>query len=908
MKAIFGVAFLAALGCKGKATDTGPSDVPLGPEMSYSLPTEALRDGDSLPLSVTASDPDGVSTVQVQYRTTGSPYFESLDLGDAGDGTWTGAIDNVAAPGIEFYFQAADSSSAHAVSYLPSSWSTEPYALEVGLATTTLPFAEDFEPEGTVDTLYEMQWFAPSEGPIGYGWEVQLGDCAGGEACAFHSRGFHDSGELVDWMVTPALDFSSVSDGVGVSWYERGVSTDEAGTHSLWLSLGSRDPLDGDFFEIEADLPLPPEDGWARSGVVDLSAYVGEPVVYVAWRYVGEAADDWYVDDVMVGDLSVDLSASVAWDPDPVAPGETTTVTVTFGNGTATAGADLVGVLSLPDGGGSLAEDTVEIGAIEGFGTATADWSLTIDAETDANRYLPLALSVTDGVDTWEFELEMVVGVLSTGEIALTLDEAATVNLTVGVGDPDAPTVSLVAYAGALDAGTHTISVDLTDQGDLLPPAAGDLRWWARAQASAGGRVGDFSIHYGGTPFAATVLPSFVADTAVTVYVPEPPAPQITSFSPTEVEPGQTGMELSFTAWNAGEDTAGAVSATLVGADPDVTIVDPGPVELTAGVWAAGTSESASGLVFDVSAGHTDSRPVRLEIELDDGLESWVVDVDVDVPWPVIRVLAIEVDDDDNEDGILDAGETAQLEIEIGNSGGLDTFGSLSGTLSVASGSVAELSIEDPDLSLPSLTQGGTRTIRTDVEVSAGNDGDTVDLLISLDDGTTTYEVESEIVLGEPTWNLLSLGDDPTGDALDESDFDLLNGRYRVVDGEVQLVLSSDTAYDSGQLFIEAWGSAGGASYTYYRWVLQSGTATMQGYTQSDGFTTIGTLGVDFLSSTEVMLTWDAADMGLATNAFNIGFAAGWCGPPSYYCDHFPDGWGYPYDAFSAGDWYAIRW
>ena len=46
--------------------------------------------------------------------------------------------------------------------------------------------------------------------------------------------------------------------------------------------------------------------------------------------------------------------------------------------------------------------------------------------------------------------------------------------------------------------------------------------------------------------------------------------------------------------------------------------------------------------------------------------------------------------------------------------------------------------------------------------------------------------------------------------------------------------------------------------------------------------------------------------MGLAQNTFDIGLASGWCGPPTYYCDHYPDGWGYPYVAFSAGLWYNI--
>ena len=37
-------------------------------------------------------------------------------------------------------------------------------------------------------------------------------------------------------------------------------------------------------------------------------------------------------------------------------------------------------------------------------------------------------------------------------------------------------------------------------------------------------------------------------------------------------------------------------------------------------------------------------------------------------------------------------------------------------------------------------------------------------------------------------------------------------------------------------------------------------------------------------------------------------FAAGWCGPDEYYCDHYPDGWGYPYVGWSPWLFYSIDW
>ena len=43
------------------------------------------------------------------------------------------------------------------------------------------------------------------------------------------------------------------------------------------------------------------------------------------------------------------------------------------------------------------------------------------------------------------------------------------------------------------------------------------------------------------------------------------------------------------------------------------------------------------------------------------------------------------------------------------------------------------------------------------------------------------------------------------------------------------------------------------------------------------------------------MLSFDTDDADLILDRFSVGLAAGWCGPDyGYFCDHFPNGWGYP--------------
>ena len=49
------------------------------------------------------------------------------------------------------------------------------------------------------------------------------------------------------------------------------------------------------------------EGEWLQHSYIDLSQWAGEDVVYLAWRWQGVEADDWYLDDVEVVPLAPDL-------------------------------------------------------------------------------------------------------------------------------------------------------------------------------------------------------------------------------------------------------------------------------------------------------------------------------------------------------------------------------------------------------------------------------------------------------------------------------------------------------------------------------------------------------------------------------------------------------------------------
>ncbi len=897
---------LLLVACDGEdPKDTG---VPLvGPALSHTEPGAVVEGADTI-LSVTATDDDGVASVTLFHRVSGESTWTQAPMVQGDDDLWSTTLEgtDVDDPSVEYYFKAADSGDLPATTYLPADAASDPYALVVSVVGIPLPYVQEFELETSAATLADLGWANASLGFRGYGWATSAAEASSGTQSVFHSRGYTGIDPMEDWLISPALDFSGVVD-AQVTWRELGRQTSLA-DHALYVSTGSRDPASGAYVAVAEALPAPAEAAWARSAVYDLSAYAGSPTVYLAWRFIGESSDDWYIDDVRVEGLQPDLVLDTDVSPAPIDPGGAGSYTVSIDNLGLVGASNLTVTVAFPEGGASVAEESITIASIAAGGAGTAEFSLTVDADTPDNRYLPATVTVTEGESSWTSDEPLLVGVASTATIVYTPSAAGDLSLTLGVGDPEAPTWEQTVH-DADATGTVTVSVDITDQGDLLPPAAGALRWFVRASPEVDGSFDTFTITYDGVDYAATVLPAVLAEGEALAYVPEPPAFDIvSSTSPSELSPGDSGVTLGLFVTNTGDITQGAVTATLSTIDPDVTVTDGGPVALTTVALGAGASVSVAGMFeFDIAASHTDSTDVALELVLDDGLESWAVPFTVAVPFPYLAVSAVDLDDDGG-DGVLDADESADLSLEVTNLGDEATTSTLSGTLSVESSSTASVSVSTNAESYRQLlaTRSDINDSPWTVTVTGGAEGDTVDLLLTLVDSARAYEVRTTLVLGEPAWEELDPRGDATGDALEGWDFDLIGGRYRVYDGILQLQLESATVFDPDTLFIEAWGTSTVADWTYYRLVVQSGVASLEGY--DAGFTGISTPGLSYPSETQVQVDIDIADMGLSLDSISLGFASGWCGPDEYYCDHFPDGWGYPYDTWNPALFFSLSW
>ncbi|MBW1880373.1 MAG: hypothetical protein JRJ84_18605, partial [Deltaproteobacteria bacterium] len=673
-------------GCPNDDTDTddtGDDVVYEGPELVFTPVVGPVEEGTPLLLTVEGTDPEGVAEVRVLFRTVGEPAWDTLIL-EPEDGTdnWSGTVPGteVEPPGLQYYFRAEDDSDFSIVSYLPEEGQQGPYQVPVNVVGLSVPFFENFEGAPGAISLFDYGWAEYSEGFSGYAWDFSSSRSFSGDWSAGHRRGLEDLSAMSDWLVTPPLDLSSLGGELQVTWEEWGNYTGLA-QHSLWISVGSRDPEDGDFVLV-TELDAPGEDRWTRSAVVELTAYNDVRAAYLAWFYEGQFADDWHVDDVWVRALAPDLHL-LDFTFDPVDPGGQTTITLSVENASVkdASGLTLTGTV---DGAAGSFTGPVVVGDLAGEASTDVALTLDVDEAWPDNSYLPFSAEVTDGADTWRFEdLQIVVGEVTTATVAVTPLGTGLVQGWLGVGDPDDPDLELPAFSDVLSAGETVYDVDLTGLNDFLPPAAGTKRWYLRLLGDTNGAVTGLSIETDGVGYVSDDLGSYSADLEALFYLPRPPAPVVTgTVTVPDPKPGVT-LVWTVTLQNQGAETVGLTSVTVSSDDPDVVVVTPGPFELDADGWDENDAEDVA-VEVELLSTQNDSRPVRFGFLVTDEVESFTLDAEIAVPWPVLHVTGVRVDDfgTGDDDGKLDPGERVDLDIDLTNVGDEASFGPVYCTLS----------------------------------------------------------------------------------------------------------------------------------------------------------------------------------------------------------------------------------
>ncbi|MBM4118714.1 hypothetical protein FJ251_13460, partial [bacterium] len=178
-----------------------------------------------------------------------------------------------------------------------------------------------------------------------------------------------------EYLVTPALDFSALQSAY-LEFYEHQAYWPGYGEHH-YIAVSTTSQTDPGAFTTIVDWTPANHDiaGFAGDPVtVALSAYAGEPVVYVAFRYYGTYADDWYIDDIRIYEpFAHDLAVlTVAPDGLQFAAGGAITPSVQVENiGSSAEDFDLQ--VTIEESGGAVYSETQSV-HLEPAGLATVDF------------------------------------------------------------------------------------------------------------------------------------------------------------------------------------------------------------------------------------------------------------------------------------------------------------------------------------------------------------------------------------------------------------------------------------------------------------------------------------------------------------------------------------------------------
>ncbi len=110
-----------------------------------------------------------------------------------------------------------------------------------------------------------------------------------------NSSVFDDAfGVDTSWLVTSVVNIPS--NGELTFWQNQNYDSYYI-YHGIWISLVGGNPSNGSYIELDS-LGAGTEDTWEKI-TLDLSAYTGQNV-YIAFKYIGDFADEWHVDNVMI--------------------------------------------------------------------------------------------------------------------------------------------------------------------------------------------------------------------------------------------------------------------------------------------------------------------------------------------------------------------------------------------------------------------------------------------------------------------------------------------------------------------------------------------------------------------------------------------------------------------------------
>ena len=158
-------------------------------------------------------------------------------------------------------------------------------------AMADYPFTEDFEGSDGIPagwTVYNQAGSAT--------WNIATNNnhTPDGSKSAWHNyaSGFQDG-----WLVTPQISMPTEGYFFLIFWDYNGDPS-WYGKNSVLVSTGSPDPADNEYVEVWTVAQVTNQ--WVQV-VIDLEDYAGEDI-YIAFRYEGDFAHYWFVDDIALGE------------------------------------------------------------------------------------------------------------------------------------------------------------------------------------------------------------------------------------------------------------------------------------------------------------------------------------------------------------------------------------------------------------------------------------------------------------------------------------------------------------------------------------------------------------------------------------------------------------------------------
>ncbi|MBB5209465.1 choice-of-anchor J domain-containing protein [Chiayiivirga flava] len=222
---------------------------------------------DSVNYTVSAVEPPGV-TIDV------TPASFSLAAGADQELTIEVTVDTeVAAPGAWTF---------GSIALVPEAGGTPLPLVEESFTDATFPPVgwSRFEEVGTGTTAWIRVTTAAS-----------INSAPGGAQRIFGSS---TEGNQIDWLVSPPIN---LGDGSAISFFERVQWPEDYGKHSILVSTDSCVPADGDFVEL-AEVGNASNNLW-RQVSFPMGAYDNQTVC-VAFKYEGDFASTWFVDDIAI--------------------------------------------------------------------------------------------------------------------------------------------------------------------------------------------------------------------------------------------------------------------------------------------------------------------------------------------------------------------------------------------------------------------------------------------------------------------------------------------------------------------------------------------------------------------------------------------------------------------------------